>query len=114
MKVNFKLVACGLILLTVLVSGSTTNKNLRLILKDGHFAKLPQTAKNIRATVVQTSNLRHGFLSFESSTNDIKDWLNNSKLQLTNKEEVFVKNILVNPNERPIWFDRLTHSVLAP
>jgi hypothetical protein len=93
----------GILALTLLTT-TTVDKDLKLILKDGHFAKLPKTAKVIGREVLIDQKKRFGYLVFEASSGDIVKWTRQSNLVLTSKEEIFDDNIIVWPNSRPTWF----------
>jgi len=92
------------ILTLTLLTGTTVDKDLKLILKDGHFSKLPKTAKTIGHEIINESKKRFGYLVFEASADDIATWTKQSNLILTSKKEIFDSNLIVWPSNRPTWF----------
>lgn len=92
------------ILVLTLLTEPTLDKDLKLILKDGHFSKLPKTTKVIGHEVLINQKKRFGYLVFETSSDNIVKWTRQSNLILTSKEEIFDNNIIVWPNNRPTWF----------
>jgi hypothetical protein len=98
MKIIFSIIV--LTLMTV----QTVDKDLKLILKDGHFSKLPKTAKVVGHGILVDEKMRFGYLVFESSSDEITKWIKKSNLVLTSKKEIFGDNIIVWPNNRPTWF----------
>lgn len=82
----------------------TVDKDLKLILKDGHFSKLPKTVKVVGHEILVDEKIRFGYLVFESSSDEIAKWIKKSNLVLTSKKEIFDDNIIVWPNNRPTWF----------
>lgn len=80
------------------------DKDLKLILKDGHFAKLPKSAKVVGHEVLVNQKKRFGFLVFEASSADIYKWTKQSNLVLTSTKEIFDDNIIVWPGNEPTWF----------
>jgi hypothetical protein len=92
-------------LIMIFVSYLPADKSLRAILKDGHFQKLPKTAKIIGHEVITDQKKRYGYLVFEGPSDDLVKWITKSKLVLTSKEEIFNKDIIVWPTKRPTWFN---------
>jgi hypothetical protein len=92
------------ILILTLLTATTVDKDLKLILKDGHFSKLPKTAKVVGHEVLVNQTKRFGYLVFEASSDDIAMWTRQSNLVLTSKKEIFDDNIIVWPSNRPTWF----------
>jgi len=80
------------------------DKDLRLILKDGKFSKLPARAKVMGREIVSDTNKRFGYLTFESTPSEIQKWIVKSKLTLTSTKEIFEKNIIVWTTNKPKWF----------
>jgi hypothetical protein len=103
-----KSIKAGLFILVTLTltSASLIDKELKLVLRDGQFAKIPKKTENIKKEIVNAPNLRYGYLSFDSSPDNIEDWIQKSGLKLTSKEEVFTNNIMVDIRKRPEWFSR--------
>jgi hypothetical protein len=94
-----------LVILTLtLLTAQTANKDLKLILKDGHFSKLPKTAKVVGHEVLVNQKKRFGYLVFETSSDDIAKWTKKSNLIRSSKKEIFDSNIIVWPTNRPTWF----------
>ena len=91
-----------LLILTLLTAPA--DKNLKRILKDGQFSKLPKSAKTIRHEIIVDSKKRFGYLVFETSADDIATWTKQSNLILTSKKEIFDSNLIVWPSNRPTWF----------
>ena len=89
--------------LTFLIA-PTVDKDLKLILKDGHFSELPKTAKVVGHEVLVNQKKRFGYLVFEASSDDIAKWTRQSNLVLSSTKEVFDNNIIVWPSNRPTWF----------
>ncbi|MBX2971442.1 MAG: hypothetical protein KF803_18895 [Cyclobacteriaceae bacterium] len=92
------------ILTLTLLTATTVNKDLKLILKDGHFSKLPRKAKVVGHGVLVNQTKRFGYLIFEASSEDIAKWIRQSNLILTSKTEILDDNIIVWPNNKPTWF----------
>jgi hypothetical protein len=91
-----------ILILTLLTAPA--DKNLKRILKDGQFSKLPTNAKTIRHEIIVDSKKRFGYLVFETSADDIAKWTKQSSLILTSKKEIFDSNLIVWPSNRPTWF----------
>lgn len=100
------LLRTSIFILTIvtLTSVSRNDKDLKTIIKDGQFSKLPREAKNIKAEIVKGEILRFGYLSFEGPTDILKDWLQESKLTEASIVEIFDKNVIVDERKRPKWF----------
>ena len=92
------------VLVLTLLTVPPVNKNLKLILKDGHFSKLPKTAKTIGHETINESKKRYGYLVFEASSDEIATWTRQSNLILTSKKEIFDSDLVVWPSNRPTWF----------
>lgn len=92
------------ILILTLLTATTVDKDLKLILKDGNFSKLPKTAKVVGHEVLVNQTKRFGYLVFEASPDDIAKWTRQSNLVLTSKKEILDDNIIVWPSNRPTWF----------
>lgn len=103
-----KSIKTGLFILIslTLTSVSLGDKELKLILRDGQFVKIPKKTENIKKEIVKATNLRYGYLSFDCSPDNIEDWIQKSELKLTSKEEVFTDNIMVDIRKRPEWFNK--------
>ena len=92
------------ILTLTLLTALTVDNDLKLILKDGHFSKLPKKAKVVGHEVLVNQTKRFGYLVFEASGDDIAEWTKQSNFILTSKKEIFDDNIIVWPSNRPTWF----------
>jgi len=89
-----------------LTSVSLGDGELKLILRDGHFAKIPKKTENIKKEIINSTNLRYGYLSFDCSPDNIGEWIQKSGLKLTSKEEVFTDNIMLDIRKSPEWFTK--------
>lgn len=89
------------LLILTLLTAATEDKDLKLIRQDGHFSKLPTTSKIIGHEVLIDKTKRFGYLVFEAPSYDLANWILQSKLVLTSKQEIFDNNIVVWPNNRP-------------
>jgi hypothetical protein len=87
-----------------MLTTTTVDNDLKLILKDGHFSKLPQTAKVVGHEVKANQTKRFGYLVFEASSDDIDKWVKQSNLVLTTQTEIFDNDLIVWPANRPTWF----------
>ena len=92
------------ILTLTLLTVPTTNKNLKRILKDGQFSKLPKSAIILGHEIINDTKKRFGYLAFEASSDDIATWTRQSNLILTTTTEIFDNNLIVWPTKRPTWF----------
>jgi hypothetical protein len=93
----------SLLVLTLLTVPPPT-KTLKIILKDGQFSKVPKNARMIGLEIINESNNRYGYLVFETSTDDMDNWIKESNLILTSTKETFDNNLIVWPGKRPTWF----------
>lgn len=100
----------GIIIILTLGSFIKTDKDLKTIIKDGQFSKIPKTAKNVKTEIINEGILRYGYLYFEGESTDIKNWVQKSKLQKTHTLEIFEKNIMVDPRKTPKWIKEIEQS----
>jgi hypothetical protein len=79
--------------------------DIKTILRDGQFHRLPKNAREVRTQIVKTDKKRFGYLLFAASAEDLGHWIELSKIMETSKEQIFNDNIIVWPNYRPEWFN---------
>ena len=99
------------ILTLTLLTVPTTDKNLKRILKDGQFSKLPKSAKILGHEIINDAKKRFGYLVFEAPSADIATWTRQSNLILTTTTEIFDNNWIVWPTKRPTWFNESSAKV---
>ncbi len=94
-----------------MLSFHPVDKDLKRILKDGKFGKLPTNANIIGKEIIRDNGKRFGYLIFKSDSNQIKKWITDSRFILTSTVEIFEKNIMVWPTNRPNWFSNPSNNV---
>jgi hypothetical protein len=96
------------IAILTLAINALQDESLKTILKDGRFAKLPDTANTIGHEVVVDKHTRFGYLAFQAPKEDIAKWIEDSNLLLAHKVDLFEKDISVRKTNRPTWFEDST------
>lgn len=106
------------LVIIVLITGTKIYfryENIRVALEFGHLAKLPENSKKVQVATAGGFFSRTFWLTFESTPEEIDQWIGDSK-QLTRKEdlvegELYEVSIEHEALYGKIWVDRKNNKV---